>query len=43
MDISETAAGRRGLSSTGLKGIALALMVLDHRSEERRVGKECRY
>ncbi|MCI9677748.1 MAG: Tat pathway signal protein [Oscillospiraceae bacterium] len=30
MDISETAAGRRGLSSTGLKGIALALMVLDH-------------
>ena len=30
MDISETAARRRGLSSTGLKGIALALMVLDH-------------
>ena len=30
MDISGTAAGRRGLSSTGLKGIALALMVLDH-------------
>ena len=30
MDISETAARRRGLSSTGLKGIALALMILDH-------------
>ena len=30
MDISETAARRQGLSSTGLKWLALALMVLDH-------------